>query len=73
MSKIEFETYVKDSTIKIPEQYRKINNKKIKVIIVDEEENLSHREKVEQLITFADEHSIMIGDALPDREERNER
>ncbi len=41
MRAIEFETYVKDGLIKIPEEYDRLNNKKIKVIFLSEEENSS--------------------------------
>jgi hypothetical protein len=38
MQAIEFETYIKDGIIEIPEQYSKLNDKKIKVIIMSEED-----------------------------------
>jgi hypothetical protein len=55
MQAIEFETYIKDGMIKIPDNMNKFKNKKIKIIIMAEDtvdENLEKKQRVNKFKHF---------------------
>ncbi len=73
MYAVEFNTETKDGTIKIPEIYKNLKNKSVKVIILTQENELQENETHSSLDTFLSDTIKIDNFIMPSRKKRNER
>lgn len=74
MQAIEFETYIKNGVIEIPERYKDFNEKKIKVIIMAEEDKPLSKDKIDRYLESVEKYSFDLPtDYKFDRDELHER
>ena len=78
MEAIEFETFLKKGKINLPEKYKEMTNKKVKVILLFESKdelnrNKNVKDKKKDVLEFFNQYQIDLKDFRFNRDEIHER